>query len=245
MKQTRLMMDMPITVDVVDPIAGDIFNEVFDYFTYIDNTFSVYKENSEITKINKRKLKQTEYSPDMKEVFALCQKTTDQTNGYFDIQRNGIFDPSGLVKGWAIWNAATILKKGGAMNFYVDAGGDIQVSGTNAKHKKWEIGIRNPFNTKEIVKIVLIEDKGVATSGTYERGLHIYDPHNNQKPVTDIVSLTVVGPDVYEADRFATAAFAMGRKGIAFIGTLKGFEGYMIDTKGIATYTKGFHTYIK
>jgi len=50
---------------------------------------------------------------------------------------------------------------------------------------------------------------------------------------------------VYEADRFATAAFAMGKKGILFIESLTGFEGYAVDNKGIATYTNGFTAYVK
>ena len=66
----------------------------------------------------------------------------------------------------------------------------------------------------------------------------------------DIVSLSVIGPNIYEADRFATAAFAMGRKGIEFIENLnvdsgpRMFEGYMIDSKGIATMTSDFDKYI-
>jgi thiamine biosynthesis lipoprotein len=57
------------------------------------------------------------------------------------------------------------------------------------------------------------------------------------------VSITVIGPDVLEADRFATAAFAMGKGGIAFIENLPGFEGYAIDAQGIATMTSGFGAY--
>jgi len=60
----------------------------------------------------------------------------------------------------------------------------------------------------------------------------------------EIVSLTVIGPTVYDADRFATAAFAMGRQGIEFLESQKEYEGYMIDAKGIATYTNGFEQYV-
>jgi thiamine biosynthesis lipoprotein len=58
--------------------------------------------------------------------------------------------------------------------------------------------------------------------------------------LTDIVSLTVVGPDVLEADRFATAAFAMGRDGIGFIEARTGLEGFAIASNGTATETSGF-----
>jgi len=56
--------------------------------------------------------------------------------------------------------------------------------------------------------------------------------------------VTVIGPNVYEADRFATAAFAMGRKGIEFIEKLVDFEGYMIDAQARATFTSGFERYV-
>ena len=132
-------------------------------------------------------------------------------------------------------------------NFYVDAGGDIQPHGHNADGKKWAVGIKNPFNETENVKVVYVTTEGVATSGTYIRGLHIYNPHGGGKPVgvaaDDIVSLTVIGPNIYEADRFATAAFAMGADGINFIEQLEGFEGYIIDKNSIATMTTGFEKY--
>ncbi len=236
-------MDMHVTVEVVDVVTPAVFDEVYDYFSVIDNRFSTFKKTSEITKINEGKIKKRDYSSDMKTVLMLSDQTKKQTNGYFEIERRGILDPSGLVKGWAIWNAANLLKRRGCHNFYVDAGGDIQTSGVNGRGKPWTVGIRNPFNTKEIVKVIATGNLGVATSGTYERGNHVYNPKTNT-PVTDIVSLTVVGPNVYEADRFATAAFAMGKPGIQFIEHLDGFEGYMIDTKGVATCTSDFEKFV-
>ena len=86
----------------------------------------------------------------------------------------------------------------------------------------------------------------MATSGSYIRGQHIYNPHDNEDKLTGIASLTVIGPNVYEADRFATAAFAMGMaRGMSFIEGRPGLEGYAVDPKGIATYTSGFKEYEK
>ena len=135
------------------------------------------------------------------------------------------------MKGWAIRNAAAIIAASGARDFFVDAGGDIQSSGRNAAGKEWSVGIRNPFDAEEIIKVVYPRGRGIATSGTYVRGQHIYDPHAPGRPIVDIVSLTVIGPDVLEADRFATAAFAMGRAGIFFIEETPGLEGYIVDSK--------------
>ena len=242
MKQIRTIMGMPISIEVLDQHAIDkTFEEVFDYFHTIDERFSTYKETSEITKINRGLLQPNELSSEMQLVLRLCEETRVQTNGYFNIlNRDGLLDPSGLVKGWSIFHAAELLTRRGCTQYFLEAGGDIALSGTNAEGGPWRVGIRNPFVPEEIVKIVYLKDHGIATSGTYLRGQHIYNPFSPLRTLDEIVSLTVIGPNIYEADRFATAAFAMGRDGIAFIEQLPGFEGYQIDVQGIATMTTHF-----
>lgn len=237
-------MDMPVIIEVVDPTETEkIFKELFDYFIYIDNTFSPFKKDSELTKINQGRIRKKDWSRDMKEIFELCKQTKNETKGYFNYEKNNQFDPLGLVKGWAINKVANILKSKGFKNFYVEAGGDIQVAGTNRENKFWRIGIQNPFNLKQNIKVISLNNQGVATSGTYLRGQHIINPFTGEG-IKNIVSLTVIGPNIYEADRFATSAFAMGKKGINFIENLTGFAGYMIDNKGIATYTSNFNNYV-
>jgi len=275
-KQTHLIMGMPVVIQIIEahpfersssspqtPQGGiveklspqadvnKIIENVFEYFTYVDNTFSTYKDDSEIMRINRKELDLKNASADMQMIFRLAEQTKNETNGYFDIvNRGGKYDPSGIVKGWAIQNVARIIGDSGFTNYYVEAGGDIQVNGLNDEGEKWAIGIKNPFNQNENVKVVKLTNEGIATSGTYIRGQHIYDPHDKKQEFDDIISLTVIGPNIYEADRFSTPAFAMGRKGIEFIEGLnkpdepRRFEGYMIDSKGIATMTNGFENYI-
>ncbi len=238
-------MGMPVTIEIVDPGAAEtLFDTAFGYFEYIDAKFSTYKDDSEISRINRGEISLETASQDMQAIFMLAEQTRQQTNGFFDIARNGKYDPSGLVKGWAIFRVAELLRERGCQNLYVDAGGDVQVVGKNDQGQNWRVGIRNPFDMNEIVKILSVSDCGVATSGTYVRGQHIYNPKNDGQPITDVVSITVIGPDIYESDRFATAAFAMGKDGINFIHSLEGFEAYMIDNNRRATFTKGFERYV-
>jgi thiamine biosynthesis lipoprotein len=236
-------MGMPITVVIEDETASQSdVDAAFNRFQEIDERYSPYKSTSEVSRINNG-LEETKWSKEMKHIVRLCRETTRATDGYFDAFYDIAFDPSGLVKGWAIADVARLLKERHLTNFYIDAGGDIQVSGANSKKQPWRVGIRNPMNHEEIVKVVAVTSEGVATSGTYIRGNHIYNPITHQ-PADTIASLTIIGPDIYEADRFATAAFAMGPKGIQFIESLKGFEAYMIDNNQIATFTSGFERYI-
>jgi len=246
MKVTHLLMGMPITIEVIDSqVQFSEIEDVFEYFKYVDNKFSTYKSTSEISRINRGDVISSGYSKDMDTILNLCEDTKLETDGYFDIVKNdNSLDPSGLVKGWAIKNAAGLLKDKGFNNYYVDAGGDVQIAGLNDKGNPWQVGIRNPFNRYENIKILSLSDIGIATSGTSIRGQHIYNPKRRDAQLDDIVSLTVIGPDVYEADRFATAAFSMQRKGILFLDNLKHFAAYMIDHNGIATFTQNFTDYV-
>lgn len=244
MRRTELVMGMPVEVAVSAADAERAIDEAFAYFREVDERFSTYKEESEIARLNRGEISLAAASPEMREVYALAEKTKGETDGYFDMRRpDGLIDPSGIVKGWAIKEAARRIASHGHEHFFVNAGGDIASSGKNEEGKDWSVGIRNPFNADEIVKVIYPKGKGVATSGSYVRGAHIYDPHDPENPLDDIVSITVVGPDVLEADRIATAAFAMGEKGSAFVETLPGFEAYAIDTDGVATFTSGFSSY--
>ncbi len=246
MRDERIVMGMPVSIEIVDlGVEQKDFDKVFVFFVYVEEKFSTYKISSETSQINQGLIKENEYSEDMKEVVRLSAETARQTNGYFStIAADGSFDPLGLVKGWAINKASDLLQELGFKNFYIEAGGDIQTKGKNKNGELWRVGIRNPFKLDEIIKVVYLSGQGIATSGTYVRGQHIINPLKPKSTITDIVSLTVIGPNIYEADRFATAAFAMGKAGIDFIEKLSDFEGYVVDSLGVATYTSGFEKLI-
>src|SRR3989339_1000450 len=232
MTETRIIMGMPVILEVVDDwVTQAVFEDVFAYFVHIDETFSVYKQTSEISAINRGEITWQEASEEMQTVFRLSEETKQLTHGYFNIQKpDGTYDPSGLVKGWAIAQGAELLRQKGFQNFFVHIAGDIQCSGHNQEGEPWKIGMQNPFSPlQESIKTVYLSTEGIATSGSYVRGDHIYNPHNPFEKMLEVVSLTVIGPNIYEADRFATAAYAMGKQGIHFIETLPGLEGYSID----------------
>jgi len=239
-------MGMPITVEVVDQgVRSRHFDSVFCLFRQVDERFSPFKETSETTLWDRGLLKSSQISPQMRAVMQLAEETTEASGGYFDVYREGRFNPVGIVKGWAIHKAARLLRLAGFDDFYVEAGGDAQVCGRGPGGEPWLVGIRNPFDVSQIIKVLRISERGVATSGTYFRGHHIYDPLDPAGRISaEPVSLTVISADVLDADRFATAAFAMGQTGIAFIEAMDGCEGYLVDGRGTATFTTGFARYV-
>ena len=231
---------MPVTVEIRDAApSAAVFDAVFSDLTRVDRMFSPFLTESAVSRINARTLREADADPLVAEVLARCRDHEVLTYGYFNAWSGGRLDPSGFVKGWAIARACAILDRHGHRNYFVDGAGDVQTRGEREPGVAWRVGIRHPVERSKVARVVLARDLAVATSGTYEKGSHIQDPHTGL-PATALVSLTVTGPDIVTADVFATAAFAMGLAGLPFIEARPGYEAYAIDPALRARWTSGF-----
>jgi thiamine biosynthesis lipoprotein len=229
-----------VTLDVRDAgVAPGALDEAFAELHRIDAMFSTYEPDSEVCRIDRGELDREQASPDVRHVLDLCERYARDTGGWFSAWIGGRLDPSGLVKGWAMDRVCGILERHGARNYSVDAGGDVAARGHSGAGQPWRVGIRHPVERTLVVRVVLATDLAVATSGTYERGAHIVDPTTGS-PAREVLSMTVAGSDIVEADVHATAALAMGRAGLDLIERLPGYEGYAIFPDLRARWTSGF-----
>jgi thiamine biosynthesis lipoprotein len=239
-RRVQQVMGMPVTLHVVDAGAGEAaLDEVFEDFALLDRVFSPFLPDSAVSRINRGELEPEGAGDLVRQALHLCRLYEGATEGYFSAWIGGRLDPSGLVKGWAIDRGASILESHGYQNYFVDAGGDVQTRGLSERGEPWRVGIRHPVQKDRVVRVVLASGLAVATSGTYEKGDHIVDPHTG-RVVKDLLSFTVAGPDIVQADVYATAAFAMGREGLAFIDGIEGYEAYAIDCDSTGRWTAGF-----
>jgi FAD:protein FMN transferase len=206
---SRAVMGMPITVDIRSrPAAAErLLAEAFAWLDWVDATFSTYRDDSQVSRINRGELAPHHAHPAVQDVIADCRRLAKATGGYFDHLLGGRFDPSGYVKGWAGERLSRVLFARGAADHCVDLGGDVRVRGHARPGVPWRVGVRDPAG--RIVRVVTSDDVAVATSGTYERGEHIIDPYTGQ-PARSVASVTVAGPDLGIADAYATALFAAG-----------------------------------
>jgi FAD:protein FMN transferase len=231
---------MPVTIQVVGDGALDgALQEAFDDFALLDRTFSPFQAGSEVSRINRGELRPEDAGRLVTQAVSLCRMYEQATDGYFSAWIAGHFDPSGLVKGWAIDRACSILDRHGCGDYFVDAGGDVQTRGRNPDGGPWRVGIRHPVERDRVACVVLASGLAVATSGTYEKGEHVLDPHSG-KPAGEWLSFTVVGPDILQADVYATACLAMGAAGLEFMSRIAGYEAFAIDHRLRAVYTAGF-----
>ena len=119
-------MGMPVTVHVVDDhVREEALDAVYADFTLLDRTFSPYRPDSAVSRINSGELRLEDAGRLITQAAGLCRLYERATDGYFSAWIDGRFDPSGLVKGWAIDRACSILDGNGYKDYIVDAGGDV------------------------------------------------------------------------------------------------------------------------
>ncbi len=240
-RRIEFIMGMPIILDVRHDGADDAVEAAYDWFRHVDAVFSTYKEDSEISRLNRGELHRRECTPDMKFILDRCEELTEITDGYFDMRATAdrSLDPSGLVKGWSVDRAAELLLEAGLTNFAVSAGGDMRLAGCADPEPEWRVGIQHPTERDQIAAVVAGNDLAVATSGAYIRGDHVVDPHTGEAP-RQVLSVTITGPVLADADAFATAAFAMDGRGPEWTARLVGYEAMTIMADGRVLSTAGF-----
>lgn len=237
MRRVAQRMGMPVSIDIPDADNNEPFGAVFALLHDIDQRFSPYKPESEVCAIQTGRTPMTELSLEMGEVIRACEVYQKQTNGYFSPYFAGAFDPTGYVKGWAIARAGELLQQRGLSTFLINIAGDVLARSTGGH--VWRIALQHPQNARRIMGTVQATNIAVATSGTTARGRHIVNPHSGQ-PASELLSATVIGPDIIAADVFATATCAMGKPGREFIADQTGYEALLVTTDLSAYVTAGF-----
>jgi thiamine biosynthesis lipoprotein len=243
-------MGMPVIVEVCDMGFDErVLDRLFAWLRFIDETFSTYRPDSEISRLNRGEIALADAHVSVRSVLERCESLRRSTRGYFDVAApmaglGGGLDPSGFVKGWAVEGAGRLLRRAGAKRWCVNAGGDICLNGAPHGCDHWRVGIQHPAERLAVAAVLGLREGAVATSGTYERGRHIRDPHTGLAP-EGVLSVTIVGPDLAVADAYATAAFAMGRAGAQWAATLPGHGAIVIFDDATIAYSASVETYLR
>jgi len=160
-------------------------------------------------------------------------------------------DFGGVAKGWAAHQAMKRLQAEGPT--LVDAGGDIAISGPRTDASPWQIGVTDPFHPDEEIETLYLNACGVATSGKDRRrwtrnGVlrhHIIDPFTGQPAETDLLTVTVIAPNVMEAEAGAKTIFILGgRVGLKWIEAHPNFAALLIFDNGQMLYSRRLEEYL-
>jgi len=220
-------MGMPVSIHVrtADTAAADTERAVraaFAELAHMDRLFTTYEEDSQLCRVQRGALRIDRADPLLGQAWELGRRAERLTGGAFTTDlpdEDGIrrFDPTGLVKGWAVDRASTHLSSLPGATWCINAGGDVLVG----RHRHvppvgddaaaWRIGVEDPRDRARIKAVVPLTAGAVATSGTAARGAHLYDPETGLM-VGRMGSTTVVGPTMLWADVWATALFVGGHE---------------------------------
>jgi thiamine biosynthesis lipoprotein len=220
-----------LTTPLPDSTLDRLADETFAWLRLVDQRFSTYRSDSEVNRLHHGELKLGEASSDLRHVLDACADLWRDTGGTFDVYATGCLDPSGYVKGWAAQVASDRLLAAGCPDHCINAGGDVRLRGFHAPGEPWRAGVRDPWHADKLCFVVEGTDLAIATSGVYERGQHIIDPHAGV-PAIGLRSVTVIGSDLGVCDAYATAAVAKGTDGIRWLSQLDGYSYAAITADG-------------
>ena len=189
-----------------------VLNEIEHEFGRLNEKFSLYLDDSEISQIARGELALADSSEEMREEYARALDWREKTDGAFTPHRpDNMIDLSGTIKAVAIDAASQILTQAGVTNFSVNVGGDLTSSGNqSAEETGWITGIIDPLDRATMLAAVRLtpDFPAMATSGSAERGEHIWLRPETTKA---FVQTTVIGPDIITADVLATAIISGGQ----------------------------------
>jgi hypothetical protein len=156
------IMGTVVSIDVRDPdlqvpAVTAAIEAAVAWLRDVDGRFSVYREDSEIRRLDRGELALDDCHPDVRHVLRSCDDLRIATEGAFDARRHrpdGGLDPSGFVKGWAVDEAADLLVAAGARSFSINAGGDVVVRGEPSPGKAWRVGVRHPQDPARVAAVL-------------------------------------------------------------------------------------------
>ena len=238
------MASIHVHDDVTSAIAATASDAVFASLEKDEATFSTFRPNSAINQINRGELDIAEAPAEVAEVLDACTWLEHKSDGAFDARRPNdptFIDPAGFVKGWATQRSTAALCSAGLAHWYVSVGGDIIVSGAPDRlAAPWNIAIADPFNDRAIRATIPLSSGAIATSGTAQRGAHIWNATNDDAASLTWASFTVIGPQLAWADAFATTGFALGPKGIDWVTQFDGYDALGIAIDGALVVSRAF-----
>jgi thiamine biosynthesis lipoprotein len=240
----ELIWGTAVNIDIrgeeISSDADAAINDAVALMKSVDGWFSTFKADSDVSALRNGLRTETEMPEVVQAVIHNCRLLKESTAGAFDPWAipDGV-DFSGYVKGWAADLIANMLVEKGFANVAVNAGGDVAVRGLQAEQTPWKIGIRNPHVSDEVVAVVQSSHAAIATSGTYERGLHLHNPNSGSADVA-MDAVTVVGPDGGQADAYATALLIAGTDGVEWFKGMPEWSGMLIKGEEVWKFGPAF-----
>jgi thiamine biosynthesis lipoprotein len=250
--RVETVMGMPIGIDLRDravhaePTRTEaVLDLCFALLRAVDDTFSLWRADTPMARLSAGAATLGEMPAAVVEVLRSCALGARETGGWFVARTpDGRVDPTGLVKGWAAARVGRLLLESGYRHWCIAAAGDVLVHGQAQPGEPWTVGIADPDQPGQLLDAVRLGAGAVATSGTGERGGHIWDPVRG-RPAHGARSASVLSAlgrpdDIIRADLLATAAVARGADAVAWLEGQPAVEALVLTDDGRIESTSGW-----
>jgi thiamine biosynthesis lipoprotein len=244
MRHVFLTMGTAVSIELpgIDS-AGRALESVEQIFGDADRRFSLYRADSELSRIASGTLALLESSPELRGTYAEALLWRNETGGAFTPHRpDGIIDLNGIVKAQTIERAGSALDDAGLTHWSINAGGDILCRGSQSAEAPWTLGIADPADRLVLLCSVALagDRRAIATSGSAERGDHIWRKGSLEQ--TEFVQATVVANSIVTADVLATAIVSGGGTSLDQFTARWSIDALTVDRAGNLRATPGLRS---
>jgi len=188
--------------------------------------------------------------PEQSEIEAALASTgynyLDLADNSAEITKAGVkIDLGGIAKGYAAEEVKKVVQKYNIEHAFVNLGGNVLVIGDKVDGSPWKIGIQDPREGRgNVMAVVDAVDLTIVTSGNYERYFeengklyhHILDPKTGYPAENNLLSVSIISENSFDADALSTAVYVMGlEKGMKFIENMEDVD-VMFITNDLDVY---------
>ncbi|WP_125772597.1 FAD:protein FMN transferase [Companilactobacillus furfuricola] len=241
-------MDTPFTIklavinndSVVKQILHTTTKLIEEDLEKIERKFSMTNSDSLISKYRQGETEAVARDPMFQEVFGQCNLANDFTNGYFDAFDDGKFDPSELIKGWAIerlfqLHLKPLLIAPNIIGVSFGDDKDIQMASKADSDFQWDIGINDPNRVGVKIAEYRIENGAISTTQIKNDNVRSFDRH-----VPCLKQVSVITTSLTRANAWSSVAVSAGVDNFKRLIGDSGLTGVMVDSCSVLTaFTRG------
>ena len=183
-------MTTPITI--IASHKASLAKQASEYMASLDNRLDFFSKTSELTLLNEQAgTKNIRISPLLYRLLSLTKALENKTKNifradfegisqkpaghhgysvgpypYVSLEKDTVLNLGGIAKGFIVDQTFAYLKRQGAKNILVEAGGDIRCQSIE---RPWKIGLVKPLDKNSMFGIIELFSGALVTSGTSER----------------------------------------------------------------------------
>ena len=191
--RTEAMWGTVIGVDVRDPVEPALIDDVFAWFRRVDDLFSTWRADSEISRLAAGDITRRRPAP----TSATSSTCATTCRGTAAVRSTSPSAPThewrprrgsapSIPQGWSRAGRSIVPRDCSERPAPATSRSTPAATSSSAGRPRpggeWQVGIQHPWRRDRVAAVVAGIDLGVATSGRYERGEHIIDPRTGRHP---------------------------------------------------------------